>query len=133
MTRNLACLALLSLIAACGTPQEQCIARNTGEYRTVSALLAEVEGNLARGYAWDERQVTSTTWDECRDVFKDKDGNTVISTRPCLRDTVETERFRVPIDPTAEQRKRDNLAAKQKQLALSAKRATEACKQAFPE
>ena len=50
MPRNLAALAFLALLAACGTPQEQCIGRQTREYRTVAALLAEVNGNLARGY-----------------------------------------------------------------------------------
>ena len=59
MPRNttLALLALPLVLAACGTPQERCISQNTSEFRTVSRLLAEVEGNLARGYAWEERQV----------------------------------------------------------------------------
>ena len=64
MTRNIA-LGLLPvlILAACGTPQERCISRNTSEYRTVARLLSEVEANLARGYAWEEREYMRTEWD----------------------------------------------------------------------
>lgn len=123
----------LLALAACGTPQEQCIGKNTREYRTVTNLLGEVEGNLARGYAWEERQVSSVEWDDCRDVVRGKDGKPVITYRPCLRNVVDTERYRVPIDPIPEQRKRDNLVAKQKSLEAQAQRAVRACKIAYPE
>ncbi|WP_288949483.1 hypothetical protein [uncultured Paracoccus sp.] len=134
MTRNIL-LALMPvlMVAACGTPQEQCISRNTREYRTVSNLLTEVEGNLARGYAWQERTVTRTEWDECRHVWIDKDGNRRLGYRPCLRDVVDTERYRVPIDPASETRKRDNLLQRKQALMPSARAAVEACKAAYPE
>lgn len=134
MTRNIALgLSLVLIVAACGTPQEQCISRNTSEYRTVSRLLAEVEGNLARGYAWEEREVTRPEWDDCPMVVRDKNGNSGVVYRPCLRNTVDTERYRVPIDPAAETRKRDNLAARKATLARSAAAAVDACKAAYPE
>ena len=136
MARNTAlasALALPLLLAACGTPQERCISRNTDEYRTVSRLLAEVEGNLARGYAWEEREVVRDRLTQCRDVWRDKDGNAQISYRPCWRDYVDTERYRVPIDPAAETRKRDNLAARKAALATNAAAAVRACKAAYPE
>lgn len=100
MTRNIL-LALMPVlvVASCGTPQEQCISRNTREYRTVSKLLAGVEANLARGYAWEERTVMRTQWEDCRYVWVDKDGNRRLGYRPCLRDVADTERYRVPIDP----------------------------------
>lgn len=134
MTRNLVLFLLCAAgLGACGTPQERCISRNTDELRTVSLLLAEVEGNLARGYAWDERLVTHTEWDECERVVRDSDGKIITLTRPCLRDVTETERFRVPIDPVTEERKRANLAAKKKLLAGRAEQVVSACKAAFPE
>lgn len=134
MTRNIV-LGLLPVLvlAACGTPQERCISRNTTEYRTVSRLLAEVEGNLARGYAWDERQVVSTEWDDCPVAVRGKKGEREFTTRPCLRRVTETERFRVPIDPAAETRKRDNLAAHQATLNTRAQAAVGACRAAYPE
>lgn len=134
MTRNIL-LALMPVlvVAGCGTPQEQCIRRNTDEYRTVSNLLAEVEGNLARGYAWDERTVSRTEWDDCPYVIRDKNGNSRIVNRSCMREVSDTERYRVPIDPAAETRKRDNLAARKKALTQSAVAAVDACKAAYPE
>ena len=121
------------IVAACGTPQERCISRNTSEYRTVARLLAEVEGNLARGYAWEERQITRTEWDDCPYVVRGKDGERRVLYRSCLRDVVDTERYRVPIDPAAETRKRDNLEARKTALSRPAARAVDACKAAYPE
>lgn len=134
MTRNIT-LALIPLLAltACGTPQEQCIRRNTSEFRTVSSLLAEVEGNIARGYSWEERNVPGTEWDDCPYTIRDKAGNRAIAYRPCLRNVIETERYRVPIDPAAEARKRDNLIERKAALSKSAQSAVSACKDAYPE
>lgn len=126
-------LPVLAVLAACGTPQQQCIARNTREYRTVSELLAEVEGNLARGYAWEERQVSSHEWDDCPAVVRGHHGERYAVLRPCLRHVIDTERFRVPIDPLSEARKRDGLAARQAALTPGAEAAIRACRAAFPE
>ena len=123
MSRNLTLTALACLaLAACGTPQEQCISRNTDEYRTVSRLLAQVEGNLARGYAWDERVVTRTELDFCPTILRNKDGDRVL-----------VQRFRVPIDPVVEQRKAENLRARLAALRPNAERAVQACRAAYPE
>lgn len=126
-------LALPLFVAACGTPQERCISNHTREYRTVSNLLEKVEGNLSRGYAWEERQVVRDRLTHCRDHYRDRKGNVHVSTRPCWRDYVTTERYRVPIDPAAEQRKRDGLVAQKAKLEGTAKAYVNACKKAFPE
>lgn len=130
---SLAPLAGALLLAACGTPQQQCIARNTGEYRTVSELLAEVEGNLARGYAWEEREVSSVEWEDCPAVVRGPGGEPRAVLRPCLRRVTDTERFRVPIDPLSEARKRDGLIERQAALRPQAEAALRACRAAYPE
>ncbi len=134
MTRNIL-LALTSvvIVASCGTPQERCISRNTREYRTISSLLAEVEGHLARGYAWEERTITRMDWDDCGYVYRDGDGVRRFGTRSCMRNVADTERYRVPIDPAAETRKRDNLIARKKALTPPAMSAVNACKAAYPQ
>ena len=134
MTRNIL-LALRSvlIVASCGTPQERCISRNTREYRTIASLLAEVEGNLARGYAWEERTITRMEWDDCGYVYRDGDGVRRFGTRSCMRNVADTERYRVPIDPAAETRKRDNLIARKKALTPPAMSAVNACKAAYPQ
>lgn len=135
MTRNsaIALILTLPLLAACGTPQERCISRHTGEYRNVSRLLAEVEGNLARGYAWEERQVVRDRLTHCRSYERGRDGKVYPVVVPCWRDYVDTQRYRVPIDPAVETRKRDNLAAKKAQLSGQAAAYVQACQAAFPE
>ncbi len=134
MTRNIACLILLPfLLAACGTPQEQCIDRNTRELRSVTRLLEEVEGNLARGYAWEERRVTETVFTTCRRVIRDKDGNRHVITEGCWRDVSSTERFRTAIDPASEARKAEGLRTRKAALSAQVPAITAACKEAFPE
>lgn len=136
MPRNTTLAMLVTipvLLAACGTPQERCISKHTREYRSVSSLLAEVEGNLARGYAWEERQVVREQFTQCRDVWRDKNGNAQVHYRPCWREYVDTERYRVPIDPAAEERKRDGLAKQKTALAGQAQAYANACVKAFPE
>ena len=134
MTRNIL-LALMPvlIVAACGTPQDRCISRNTREYRTISSLLAEVEGNLARGYAWEERTVSRMEMDDCEVMVRDRDGRRGFITRSCMRNVTDTERYRVPIDPAAEMRKRDYLAARKKTLTPPAMSAVNACKAAYPQ
>ena len=133
MTRTLALLLPLALLAGCGTEQERCIRGNTREYRVLSELLAETEANLARGYAWEERTVTRTDWDDCPYRLRDRDGNRRIGYRPCLRDVSDTERYRVAIDPAAEQRKAANLRARAAALKGPADAAVRACRAAHPE
>ncbi|SEH66520.1 hypothetical protein [Paracoccus alkenifer] len=134
MTRNLTLAALGCLmLVSCGTPQEQCITRNTREYRTVANLLTEVEGNLARGYAWEERTVWRPEFGQCRYVVRDKDGNPHVAYRGCWRDAPETERYRVPIDPSVETRKAESLRERLKALTPGAEAAVRACRAAHPE
>ena len=134
MTRNIT-LAMLPILAltACGTPQEQCIRRNTDEYRNVSSLLAEVEGNLARGYAYEERLIHRTDWRSCPYSYIGRDGQRLYGYRPCMRDVVDTHRQRVPIDPAVETRKRDHLAQRRNELARQANAAVATCRAAHPE
>lgn len=134
MTRNLTLTALICVtLAACGTPRQRCEAQNTREYRTVANLLTEVQANLVRGYAWEERETRRTEWRDCRDVVRRRDGTHDIVYRPCLRSVPDIERYRVAIDPAAETRKRDNLAARLRALEPSARQAVLACRAAHPE
>lgn len=129
-------LALLGLgvLAGCGTPQEQCINRSTRELRTVEQLLAEVEGNLARGYAWEEYEIERSRWEVCGyDTITKPNGKVVEKPRMCLEDYSDTVRRRVAIDPVAEARKRDGLIAQRKRLLAQAEANIKACKAAYPE
>src|SRR5690606_21382542 len=50
MQTRLPLVALVLMIAACGTPQERCIDDATRELRRIDGLIADTEAALARGY-----------------------------------------------------------------------------------
>ena len=121
-------------LSACGTPQEQCISRETREIRHLQGLLAEVEGNLARGYAYEDYEVPMTRWEQCGiDHVTGRNGTVIEKPRMCLEDYTVTRTRDVPIDPEAEARKRDGLRSKIKQLTPGSQAAVRACKAAYPE
>jgi hypothetical protein len=136
MVPRLSVLALagLAFLAACGTPQEQCINRSTREIRALQKLLDETEANLARGYAWEDYEVVHWERDICGTVtLTQPDGTVIEKPRFCMRPHSETEQRRVAIDPVSEARKRDGLIAKIKALTPQAEANIAACKIAYPE
>ncbi|WP_444452110.1 hypothetical protein ACTTAI_13775 [Rhodobacter capsulatus] len=131
--RKLIVFGVLAL-AACGTPQEQCINRETRDIRHLQRLLEEVQGNLDRGYAYEDYEVPMTRWEHCgSDVITRPDGTVIERPRMCLEDYTVTRTREVPIDPQSERRKRDGLREKIKSLTPAANAAIRACKAAYPE
>ena len=131
MSKHLVMLAFAAL-AACGTPQQQCIARNTRDLRTVDRLIAETEGNLQRGYALE----TVTRWEEYWDTCFDRvEVGGQVSVRPysCMREYSYTEQRPKAIDLNAEAKKLDSLKVKRKELASAAAPLVAQCKAEFPE
>jgi hypothetical protein len=125
--------ALCLFLAACGTPQEQCINRETRDLRVVNRLIAETQGNLARGYAFEEYTTYSTEYVICGYLPDDANPATARQPRFCRDRVPETERRPVAIDLAAEQRKLDSLLAKRRDLEGRAAQVVEACKAAYPE
>ena len=125
-------IAILPLLAACGTPQEQCITRETRDLRVVEQLSAESERNLARGYAMVETTVWRTDWEPCGPVIVDKNGK-VLPRRMCLEDVPETVRRPKAIDLNAEAAALKQLKAKRLSLQKAAEPAIAACRRAYPQ
>lgn len=119
-------------LAACGTPQEQCIARNTRDLRTVDRLIVETEGNLARGYAYETITVYEDYWTTCP-ALPPVEGEPPPKPRLCLDERSVTEQRPKAIDLVAEAQKLNGLKAKRKQLAQAAEVMIERCKAAYPE
>lgn len=117
---RLAPLALLAALASCATPEERCIARATKDLRIVSALIAETEANLARGYAIqtysDERLVMHL-------CAGDDDRSEI-----CWIPETRTRTRPVAIDAAAERRKLADLRAKKEELDIVARREIAACR-----
>lgn len=126
----------LILLAACGTPQEQCIARGTRDLRTVEKLIAESEGNLKRGYAYQEKIVRFPVFKPC--VLPAPPVTEGTPPPPpqvtTCRDTEEQViRQPVAIDLEAEARKLRQLQDKRKTLLREAEAVAAACRAEFLE
>jgi hypothetical protein len=122
----------LGLVAACGTPQEQCISRNTRDLRTVERLIAETQGNLDRGYAFETITVYEDYWAYCA-AAPVPEGQPAPPPRLCLDERPVTEQRPKAIDLNAESRKLDSLKTKRRELARKAEPVIAQCKAAYPE
>lgn len=128
--------AVFSLLAltACGTPQEQCINAVTRDMRVVDRLIAEAEGNLARGYGFETVTVYSTRWVPCGPPPPPPaEGQKPPRPQMCLDEVPETVRKPVALDLAAEAQKLAGLKAKRAQQAKAAEPQIAACKAEYPE
>jgi len=122
----------LATLAACGTPQEQCISRNTRDLRTVDRLIAEAEGNLARGYAFETVTVYEDYWTYCAQP-RPAEGQPAPPPRLCLDERPVTTQRPKAIDLRDEARKLEGLKAKRVELARAANAVIAQCKAEYPE
>lgn len=127
--RSLLLLALPLALAACATPRDRCIATATGQLRVINALVAETQGNIARGYAIEERQDLRTVRRFC-DVRRD-DGT--IGRVGCDRTQVVTRDVPVAIDLNAEQAKLNSLLQRRALVEQQSQVALQQCVAAYPQ
>lgn len=130
--KRLALPALL-VLSACGTPQEQCINAATRDMRVVDRLIAESEGNLARGYGYQQVTVWTTRWVPCGPPPPPVEGQPKPKPQMCLDDVPETVRKPVALDLAAEAQKLAGLKAKRAAQAKAAAPQIAACKAEYPE
>jgi len=122
--------ALLAL-AACGTPQQECIRMVSRDLIVVDRLIADTQGNLARGYAYGKRTISVPVWEDCTPLpYK---GHPHPPTRMCWDEETRTETYPVAIDPGAEQAKLNGLLTKRTQLNQSLAPAVAQCQAQYPE
>ena len=126
-------IACLALLAACATPQEACIASATRELRVLDRLLAEVRGNLDRGYALVDRTAWRRTWQLCAPPVAQTDDSPARPAQWCWVREPYTVTDRVPIDPAAERRKLDGLIERRAAEARRAGAAVAECRALHPE
>ena len=130
-------IPFLLLLAACGTPQERCISRNTKDLQVVNKLIAEAEGNLARGYALEEYR----TWDEVLDWCQapppppgpNGEARPAPPPHPCYRRVAVTETRPKKIDLAAEAKQLQQLRKRQSELEIRAKSVVAQCQALYPE
>lgn len=122
-----ACLFL----AACGTPQEQCIRAATSDLRQVDRLISEIEGNIQRGYGYRTVTFQTMEWVDCTPA--PVAGQPAPAPQRCAIPVTDTRRETVALDMTTERRKLADLQVKRAELDRAAGRATAECKAKFPE
>ena len=127
MKPYLAAPFLLALIA-CATPQQRCITKAAPDLPVLNRLIAESEGNLARGYAFADVEVEMDVWKLCRvDLTPSEVGQTM-----CLETETTTTREAVAIDLTAEAAKLASMRARRDDIEAKAQPAFAQCQAEFP-
>ena len=125
-------LPALVILAACGTPQEQCINRNTRDLRVMEKLIAETQANIARGYAIEEYTVTVPVWQLCSPPAP-APGQPAPPPFYCFEDAVETRTRPKAIDLRAESAKLESMLERRDQMARAAEPVIAQCKAQYPE
>ena len=117
------------VLAACATPREQCIDDVTRDTRILNSLIDETRGNIARGYALEERQEVRTFRTSC--VGRDDDGNEF--TFGCDKTDTFTSTTPVAIDLNAERAKLASLEERFAQTQAASNQAVAQCIAVHPE
>ena len=123
--------SLLTLLAACGTPQEQCIAAGTRDLRVVDQLIQQTQANLARGYALVEVTEFHPDYVDC--TPRPTEAVPDPAFQQCLQQVPITRKRPMAIDLNAESAKLQSLQAKRSQQLKAAGQTVAECKVLHPE
>jgi hypothetical protein len=126
MRRKYLSLLLLPL-AACATPQEQCVAAATQDLRVLDALIVETRANIQRGYGVEEEIVPSNGFTYC---FGNWGYNSGINF--CSNPGTTTVERAVTIDLDEERKKLRGLEQSRRDAVTRTERALAACEARFP-
>lgn len=113
-------------LAACATPQQQCVTNATRDLQVVDSLIVETTQNIQRGYAIREDVVPSSGFNWC---FGNYGYNSGVSL--CSNNTTRIRRTPVAINPQAEQEKLESLQAQRVTLATRSQEQLAACQAQF--
>ncbi|WP_456385581.1 hypothetical protein [Profundibacter sp.] len=123
--KHFAILPALALIAACATPQEQCINTASNEVRNIRTGISTAQGNIARGYAIFKSRESYEVVDVCYD--KDKKPYT------CYNTEYRTIESPVSINVAEERRKLANLKKRLPAATRLMNKSVASCRVQFPE
>ena len=127
--RSFIILAPFALLAACATPQQQCLDNVTQELRVNTFLIAQTQANLDRGYAIDRQQRVSRGFDMCRERAADG----VVSSTLCRTTQVRNVDVPQAINLDVERDTLDQLLARRAVLERQSADAVAQCRALYPE
>ena len=128
--RRLMMSAVLLGLASCGTPQQQCIGQVTQNLRVMDSLIAETQGNLARGYALVPATRSVPEFVDCTPRPTEQRPNP--RHKSCLVNTAQTYTRPAAIDLNAEAAKLASLQSRRQQMAAAVNPSVLACQQQYP-
>lgn len=129
--RNLMLSVVLLGLAACGTPQQQCIGQVTQNLSVLDNLIIETQANLTRGYAIVPAVRSVPEFVNCTPRATEE--NPDPRRQRCLVRTSQTYSRPAAIDLDAEAAKLASLQAKRQQVAVATAPAILTCQQQYPE
>ncbi len=125
-------LASLALLAACGTPQEQCIRSGARDMTVMGRLIQETRGNIARGYALERIEVDNWVWVVCGPPPV-VNGKVVGPPQRCFENMPRSETRPRAINLDQERAKLATMEAKYRELERAAAPVIAQCKAKYPE
>jgi len=134
MSYRPALVLCMTVLAACGTPQQQCITANTRDLQVLERLIAETERDIARGYAEEEVRVPVPQWVPCGPKpVSPAPGVSAPPQQMCFDtfDQIQTRPKAINLD--AERAKLATMQKKRVELARAAQKVVADCKARFPE
>ena len=122
---------LLLALAACGTPQEQCVRTVSHDMTVLDRLIAETQGNLTRGYGFAKTVETVPEFVTCEPHSWDKDAKP--EGRMCLEDVPHTITKPVALDLQAEAAKLASIQKRRADMTQALAPAIADCQARYPE
>ena len=122
---------LLLALAACGTPQQQCIRLASHDMAVLDALIAETQGNISRGYGYAQTIDTIPEFVDC--TPHPWGSGPKAEPQMCLQDVPHTVRKPVALDLTAEAAKLASMQKRRAEMARALAPALADCQTRFPE
>ncbi len=124
-------VALLApaLLAACATPFDRCVKRNSATFLHLETRILTVQGNIDRGYAIHTKTVPETVWDRCPRYNNGK----IIGYHLCPDTYYRTVETPVPISVPEERRKLIALEKQRDSLVPRHREVTAQCRAAHPD
>ncbi len=122
---------LLMALAACGTPQQQCVRLASHDMTVLDRLIAETQGNITRGYGFAQTVQTMPEFVECGPPTTDRDGKPHANL--CLEDVPHTVTKPVALDLQIEAAKLASIQKRRGEMAKALAPALADCQARFPE
>ena len=126
MRRKYLALLLILPLAACATPQQQCVSDATRELQVLDRLIIETRQNIERGFAVEQEIVPRVGFSYC---FGNTWSNAGVSF--CSSNSTQVRNRPVAIDIEAERRKLADLEARRATVAARTQRDLAACEARF--